>query len=346
MDLQNSLLESNGHVAAAIVFIIVYTILPLLKNILVNRLRRLSVKTASDLDDVIVSAFDQLGWPLYLFIAAYSALSFTQAPSFAGEVVFYAFIAVATYYAVRIIQSFISYGSGKIIEKRLAEEKDSDVSLIHALTRILNATLWVIAGLLILDNFGYNISALLAGLGVGGIAIALALQNVLEDVFSSLSIYFDKPFKVGDFIVVGDDLGTVKKIGIKTTRLQHLQGHELVISNRELTSTRINNYGKMEKRRVSFSFGVTYDTTVENLKIIPRLVKKVIEDVEKTEFARTHFKSLGDSSLNYEVVYFADTSDYAVYMDIQQAINLGIITSLNKHGIQFAYPTQTLYLKK
>jgi small-conductance mechanosensitive channel len=210
----------------------------------------------------------------------------------------------------------------------------------------MRGLLWVFAALLILSNLGYDITALMAGLGIGGIAIALALQNVLEDIFSSLSIYFDKPFVVGDFIILGDDLGEVQKIGIKTTRIKHLQGQELVVSNKELTSTRIHNYGKMKKRRVVFDFGVVYDTPVKKLKKIPDIIKNVVESAGPTTFDRAHFKKFWESSLNFEVVYYITGSDYNAYMDIQESINLAIMEEFESMGVEFAYPTQTVYLNK
>ncbi|GAF83081.1 unnamed protein product, partial [marine sediment metagenome] len=283
--------------------------------------------------------------PFYFFLSLYVALQFTEAFVFLEKTTFYALITVATYYTLKIAQRFVDYSSEKIIEKRREEEKTADVSLIKTLTKIFKALLGVVAVLLIISNLGYDITALLAGLGIGGIAIALALQNILEDIFSSFSIYFDKPFVIGDFIIVGDDLGVVKKIGIKTTRIQHLKGHELIISNKELMSTRINNYGKMEKRRISFKFGVKYETTVEKLEKIPGIVRDVIESIDLTEFSRTHFSEFGDFNLVYEVVYFVETSDYGKYMDIQQAINLGILKKLQKESIEFAYPTQTVHLE-
>jgi len=197
-----------------------------------------------------------------------------------------------------------------------------------------------------LSNFGYNISTLIAGLGIGGVAIALALQNILTDIFASFSIYFDKPFQTGDFIIVGNDLGVVKKIGIKTTRLQTLQGEELVISNKELTETRIHNYKKMQKRRIVFNFGLTYDTSSAKLKKVLQILKGIIDKIEIAELDRVHFNKFGDFSLNFEVVYYLASSDYNEYMDTQQAINLAIKEKFEKDGIKFAYPTQTVFVNK
>jgi MscS family membrane protein len=179
-----------------------------------------------------------------------------------------------------------------------------------------------------------------------GVAIAFAFQNILEDLFSSFAIVFDKPFKIGDFIIVGDKLGVVEKIGIKTTRIKSLQGEEIVISNKELTSAQVRNFKKMETRRISFSFGVTYQTPTEKLKGIPKTVESIIEETDNVRFDRAHFNEFGDSALLFEVVYYVEGNDYNMYMDAQQQINLKIKESFEKDGIEMAYPTQTIFLQK
>ena len=199
---------------------------------------------------------------------------------------------------------------------------------------------------MVLSNLGYNVTTLVAGLGIGGLAIAFALQKVLEDIFSSVSIYFDKPFEIGDFIIVGEQMGVVKKIGIKSTRIQALQGEEIVISNRELTSVRIQNFKRMEKRRVAFSFGVLYSTSNAKLKKAIEMVKKIVEKAEHADLDRVHFKAFGSSSLDFEVVYYLKSRDYNVYMDTQQEINFAIKEAFEKEKIEFAYPTQTIHLAK
>jgi len=217
---------------------------------------------------------------------------------------------------------------------------------IKNITTILKILLWILAVLVVLSNWGINITSLIAGLGIGGIAIALAAQNILQDVFSSFSIFIDKPFKVGDFIVAGDDKGVVENIGIKTTRIKTLQGEELVISNQELTETRVHNFKKMEKRRVAFTLGVAYETPTEKLKKIPEVIKEIISRESLAEFDRAHFKEYGDFSLNYEVVYYISSGDYTEYMDSHQKINFAIKDAFEEMGIEFAYPTQTIFLKK
>ncbi len=205
---------------------------------------------------------------------------------------------------------------------------------------------WGCIALLALDNLGVNISALIAGLGVGGIAVALATQNILGDLFASLSIIMDRPFVVGDFLVLGNEMGTVENIGLKTTRVRSLSGEQLILSNSDLLSSRIRNYGRMFERRIVGSFGVTYDTAFEKIRKIPKMVKTAIEAQEKVRFDRAHFKSHGASSLDFEYVYYVLSPSYNTYMDIQQAINLELHRRFLEEKIEFAYPTQTVYLER
>ena len=234
----------------------------------------------------------------------------------------------------------------KEINKRTEKQKREDTSMVKVMAVIIKVIIWTIALLMILSNFGIEITPLIAGLGVGGIAIALALQTILGDLFSAFAIYLDKPFQEGDFIIIGNDMGVVKHIGIKTTRIQTLQGQELVISNSELTSSRINNYKRMQKRRIVFSFGVEYNTPTKKMKKIKGIVKKVIDKEKLADLDRVHFKEFGDFSLNYEVVYYLKTSDYNKYMDTQESINLALKEAFEKEKIGFAFPTQTIHLEK
>jgi small-conductance mechanosensitive channel len=204
--------------------------------------------------------------------------------------------------------------------------------------------IWSAVVLLTIDNLGYDVTALVAGLGIGGIAVALALQNVLGDLFASLSIILDKPFVVGDFIIVGDMLGVVEKIGLKTTRVKSLSGEQIVFSNGDLLSSRVRNYKKMQERRVAFKFGVLYSTPVDELEKIPGYVKEIIEGLDQTRFDRAHFQAFGASSLDFEIVYYVLGADYNLYMDIQQTINLGIARKLQERGVGFAFPTRTVHL--
>lgn len=205
--------------------------------------------------------------------------------------------------------------------------------------------LWVIVLLMALDNLGMNITALVASLGIGGVAVALAVQNILGDLFASLSISIDKPFVIGDFVMVDDMMGTVEHVGLKTTRLRSLAGEQIVFANNDLLQSRLRNFKRMNQRRCSFSFGVNYATTADQLAHIPATVEAIVKSQPQVTFDRAHFKSFGESSLDFEVVYFVQSADYNLYMDVQQAINLLLVRSFEHEGIAFAFPTRTLHLQ-
>lgn len=197
-----------------------------------------------------------------------------------------------------------------------------------------------------LDNLGVNITTLVAGLGVGGVAIALAVQNILGDLFASLTIVLDKPFVLGDTIAVDQFEGTIESIGLKTTRLRSTTGEQLVFPNGGLLQSRIRNLKRMQERRGLFVIGVTYETSAEKLRRIPEWVKGIIEAQPCTRFGRAHFKTFGPSSLDFEILYWVTDTDYLKFMNTQQAINLALVEKFQAEAVSFAYPTQTLFVQK
>jgi len=229
-------------------------------------------------------------------------------------------------------------------QERVLKNDPRAVTTINILGIFTKLTLWSIALLLILDNIGIDVTALVAGLGIGGVAVALAAQNILGDLFSSLSIMLDKPFVVGDFITVDDYMGTVEYVGLKSTRIRSLSGEQLVLSNSDLLKSRIRNYGRMFERRVLFTIGVTYETSRDKLKRVPTIIRKAIEAQHDTRFDRSHFMKYGDYALMFETVFFVLTPDYNTYMDIQETIFFDIHEAFEQEGIEFAYPTQRIYV--
>ena len=222
---------------------------------------------------------------------------------------------------------------------KLGKGKEENASLaIKWLIRIAKIAIWGIALILFLDNVGVKITSLVTGLGIGGVALAFAAQSALTDIFCFFTIFFDKPFEIGDFIIAGEHMGTVEHIGVKTTRLRAIGGEQLIASNTDLTGSRIRNYKTMQQRRMSFTLGVQYDTPSEKLRQIPQLIQKIVEQTEDTAFSRAHFASFGAYSLNFEVVYFVLSADYDRYMDINQCINLGIKDGFEKLAVSFALP--------
>ena len=231
----------------------------------------------------------------------------------------------------------------RVVSARAAEDpaQRTSFSVLQFLGLLI---VWSAVLLLALDNVGVNVSALVAGFGIGGIAVALAAQNVLGDLFASLSIILDRPFEVGDFVIVGDFLGVVEKIGLKTTRVSSLGGEQIIFGNTDLLASRIRNYKRMERRRVAFSIDVVHGTPTDQLREIPEIARQGVDAQENTTFDRAHLKDILPTALRYEFVYYIGTNDYNVYMDIQQAINLHILTELEDRGIHLAHPTYTVHL--
>jgi small-conductance mechanosensitive channel len=231
-------------------------------------------------------------------------------------------------------------------QEQRKQHDPASVATVNAMGYIGRLILWAVVLLLALENLGVDVTALVAGLGVGGIAVALAVQNILGDLFASLSIVLDKPFAIGDFLIIDDHMGSVENIGLKTTRLRSLSGEQLIFSNADLLNSRIKNYGRMFERRVVFKLGVTYQTPHDRLQRIPDIIRSAVEAQEPVRFDRSHFQSHGDSALLFETVYYVLKADYNLYMDIQQAINLQIHAVFAQEGIEFAYPTQTLFIEQ
>jgi small-conductance mechanosensitive channel len=228
--------------------------------------------------------------------------------------------------------------------RRRLEHDAASATLFGALNFILRLVLWVLITLLALANLGVNVTALVAGLGIGGIAVALALQNILGDVLASLSIAADKPFVLGDTIQVDNFVGTVEDVGLKTTRLRSLSGEQLIFANSDLLKSRIRNHKRMTARRVVVAFGIDYKTPADQVEKVPELVRAVVEAQPAARLDRAHFKGFGSLSLDFEAVYFLSDPDYNLYMDSQQSILLGLMRALEREGIRLAQPDRALWI--
>jgi len=338
--------QLSSYGTAGIVFLAVLFGLRLAKTVFARRVQKFSEHTVTPFDDMIVQSLNKVGQLFYFVIALWAATAFLIIPSFLSRMVVWAAALVTLYYVGALLQNILEYFFEHLLKTRVSEEGGFDPSVVRLLSKAAKGMIWGLLFLVLLQNFGYNISALLAGLGVGGIAIAFALQNVLTDIFASFSIYFDKPFKTGDFVIAGDVMGTVRHIGIKSTRITSLWGEEIVFPNKRLTDEKVHNYKQMENRRLIFSFGVAYETPSQKLRSIPKIIQDIFNSMELASLDRAHFKSFGDFSLNFEVMYTLQSADYNVYMDLQQEVNLRLKESLEKYGIEFAYPTHTVYIHK
>jgi small-conductance mechanosensitive channel len=319
---------------------VIWAGIKIFRTIVLNRLHKLANKTSNDADDQLIDTLDRIGGFFYAYLSLYLTLKSLTVSDTVDKALNAILLLFITLEVVKVSGGLIEYTFNK------SNRGEPNPTAINGIRLALGIAIWVIGLLMILSNLGFEITALATSLGIGGIAVALAAQNILGDLFSSFSIYFDKPFKIGDFIIIGDDLGTVKKIGLKTTRIQTLRGEELVVSNQELTSTRILNFKKMHKRRIVFAFGVEYGTPAEKLEKIPGMVKEIIEKAEYADYDRAHFSSFGASSLDYEIVYYVTTPEYNDYMDTQQEINLSIVRAFEQEGISMAFPSRTLYVRK
>ncbi|MCC7575156.1 mechanosensitive ion channel family protein [Candidatus Woesearchaeota archaeon] len=282
-------------------------------------------------------------WPLFLVIGLSIASVSLERTEIVSKILRYALAIIITVYITKIVIKIINYVSSKLIERN-KDENGKDPAAIEISAKLLSIAAWIIAIIAILTMFQVNLGTIITGLGLASVAIAFALQNVLSDVFASISIYFDKPFGKGDFISTGTDMGFVQKIGIKSTRIKTLNGEELIISNRELTESRVRNFRHMEKRRVALEVGVQYDTPVEKLQKIPKIIEKILNKIESAELSRAHFKTFTDSNMQFEAIYFIKNKNYQLYMDTQQTVNLELVKAFRKEGIQFAFPTRTIHM--
>jgi len=339
--LSNSIMD---YLIAIGIFIICVIAIKIFRTRFLKHLKRWAERTSTTLDDFLIEITKSILLPLAYFGAFYASINTLTLNSLLEKSINIIGIAVVTLFAVRFTILFINYGFSIYLAKRGKEETLQ--RSLDGILRVVKVIIWGIAIIFFLDNLGFKVSTVLAGLGIGGIAVALAAQAVLKDLFSYFSILFDRPFEVGDFIIVDDFLGTIEHIGIKSTRVRSLGGEQLVFSNTDLTDSRVRNYKRMGQRRVIFKLGVIYQTTTKQVKEIPALIKNVINNVNDTKFDRAHFSSYGDFSLVFEIVYYVLSRDYNKYMDIQQEINFAIKEEFEKRGIEFAYPTQTLYLNK
>jgi small-conductance mechanosensitive channel len=319
-------------------------VLHTVRHLVLHRLTRIAKVTDTVIDDFLVEVLSATRILLASVVSLYAATLFLTLPPSLEKIVDRIFVSLL----LLQIGFWASRGLVFWLRHRFAQG-DANNEGSRAMTRSLltflgRIGLWAVVLLLIMDNLGLNVTALVASLGIGGVAVALAVQSILGDLFASLSIAIDQPFVINDFIVIDDIMGTVEHVGLKTTRIRSLSGEQIVFSNNDLLKSRIHNYKRMQERRVVFGIGVTYDTPAAQLQAIPALLRQTIEAQNNVRFDRAHFKSFGAFSLDFEAVYFVLDPDYQIYMDQQQAINLKLVRSFEQRGIAFAFPTQTLHL--
>lgn len=321
----------RDYLLVAGIILLSILVLRAFKRLFINRLRTLAARTEGTFDDFLIDGLDRFGLPIIQFSIIYWGLTFLDLSEKAENIIKIATTVVITYFILRFLSSVILLLLQSHIRKQ--EHGEEKIKQLGGLMLVINIIIWVLGIVFVLDNLEYDVNAIVAGLGIGGIAIALAAQNILGDLFNYFVIYFDRPFEVGDFIVVDDKLGTVEYLGIKTTRIRSLSGEQIIIGNSNLTGSRIHNFKRMINRRIAFTINIDPRTSLENMKVIPGLLRSIVEQQKPVLFDRAHFAAYGDWSLKYDVVYFVLDADFNKYMDIQQNINFLIKETLEARGI-------------
>lgn len=310
---------------------------------MLRRLERMAKSTETLFDDFFVEVLSATRFLFAALVGLYVGNHFLELGSRYHHAVDQIFVAALILQAGLWANRALAFWLSRRFETGDAQDAGARAMTQSLLSFLGRVVLWALVALLALDNLGLNVTALVTSLGIGGIAVALAVQNVLGDLFASLAISIDKPFVIGDFIIVDDLMGTVEHVGLKTTRIRSLSGEQIVFSNNYLLKCRIRNYKRMQERRVVFAIGLTYSTIAPILELVPSLIRKAVEAQAKARFDRAHFKGFGPSSLDFELVYYVQEPDFGLYMDIQQAINLQLVREFAERKIDFAFPTQTLH---
>jgi small-conductance mechanosensitive channel len=308
-------------------------IIRLFRRRILTRVRTLVAKSESKIDDLIVDGVGRFVLPVLSFLVIYWCINSLALSGKTERVVQVASGTVIAYFLIRFVSSTIRL----LLTNYIRRQQNGEIKIkqITGLMIIVNIFIWVMGALLLFDNLGYDVTTVLAGVGIGGVAIALAAQNIVGDLFNYFVIFFDKPFEVGDAINIDGKIGTIEYIGLKTTRLRSLTGEQIVIANSDLTQSRLHNYKRQDNRRIQFDVNVVYDTPTDKLRKIPGMIRSIIETSQNTKFDRAHFARFTEYGLDFEVVYFITIADYNPYMDIQQEINLQIIEVFKKEDIQF-----------
>lgn len=315
----------------------------LIKRLLIKRLSAWAEKTEGTWDDFIVESISRFGVPIFLWLVVYWGLHILRLSDRAAYYLAVITSVILTYYVLRLISSMILMLLKAELRRR--ERGDEKLKQLGGLIMVVNIVIWFLGFVFLLSNWGVKVTPIIAGLGIGGIAVALAAQNILGDLFSYFVIFFDRPFEAGDFIIVEDMMGSIEYVGIKTTHIRSLSGEQIIIGNSNLTNSRIRNYKRMFRRRVVFGINVDYGTPRELVEKIPGMLRSIVEQQQDITFDRAHFAAYNDWSLRFEVVYYVLNPDYNLYMDIQQRINLQILDAFEHNDIRFAIPTQSLYVK-
>lgn len=315
-----------------------------LKKFIIRRLQTWAAKTAGTWDDFIIESMSRFVVPILQWTIIYWAIHLLDLSDRTEHFIQIGTSIIVTYFVLRLISSIVMLLLKSGVRKQ--ERGEIKIKQLGGLMMIINVFIWFLGVVFLLSNWGIEVTPIIAGLGIGGIAIALAAQNILGDLFSYFVIFFDRPFEAGDFIIVDDKMGTIEYVGIKTTQIRALGGEQIIIGNSNLTNSRIHNYKRMVQRRIIFSLDVEYGTPMESLRKIAPMLKSIIQKHKLTTFDRAHFAYYKDWSLRFEVVYYVLSADFNTYMDIQHEINFEIYEEFEKQKINFAFPTQSMLIKR
>ncbi|HOM09922.1 MAG TPA: mechanosensitive ion channel [Spirochaetota bacterium] len=334
----------RDYCISVLIFIFALCCIFIFKRIIIRKLKSIVQRTNTVFDDIIIRAFENSFLPVTFIISLYVSILQLSIEPVVRKAINICFLVFFTISGVSLVVKGVGIFISVIIQRQVDTTKQR---ALRALNPLLKVIIWIFASYFLLENLGIKLTPLIAGLGIGGLAIGLAAQNVLGDLFAYFVMLFDRPFEIDDFIIVDTDLmGTVENIGIKSSKIRSLGGEQIIISNSNLINARVRNYKRMHRRRVVFRIGVTYETKIEQLKMIPGLIKEIVSNIDNATFDRAHFFSYGDFSLQYEIVYYVESNDYNLYMDIQQEINFKIKEAFEEHEIEFAYPTSMVYIAK
>jgi len=316
-----------------------------LRRFLIDRLKRLAARTETDFDDFLVGLLEKISLPEFTLLALVLSTQSLKLSAPVRKVLGVALVLALSWRAAVMLQSALAYATRRACERAGITDGNA-TSAAKNINLLLTGVVWTGAALFVLDNLGINITAAVAGLGIGGVAVALAAQQILGDLFSSFVIFIDKPFKVGDFITVGDFSGTVDLVGIKTTRVRSISGEMLVFSNSDLTGSRIRNYEEMRERRVVLIFNVALNTPLDRAREVKAIAREIVSSVDKVRFGRSHLKGFGPAGIEFELVYHVLSGDFDLYMDVHEKILHGLLSRLSEECIALPPPAQTLFLAK
>lgn len=333
----------SSFVVASVALVLVTIAMWIVKTVIISRLNAWAKQTTTDVDDFVIGLLNQVGLGTYLLVSVYIASQSLILPGSITRILHLLFVVVLTFKVIQVLQQALQFFLGKWMGRTETEDPTATVAAKN-LGIIVKVVLWIGGVMFLLDNLGIDVTAAIAGLGITGIAVALAAQTLLKDTFAAFCIFIDKPFKVGDAISVDDLVGTIEYVGFKTTRVRSLGGEQLIFPNSQLTDNRVRNFKRMEQRRIVFKIGVIYQTPADKVREIPVILKQIIDSTPDTKFDRAHFLNYGDFALIYEVVYFVLKPDYLVYANAQQEINFRLMDEFAKRGIEFAYPTQQIFV--